>query len=69
MNGPNSDLLRVQPASPVDQTAGLRLVFAHLPVADRDRIVAQVLAESDETLVPGLWVGYRGESLSAAMMA
>jgi mycothiol synthase len=69
MNCQNTDLLRVQPASLVDQTAGLRLVFAHLPPADRERIVTQVLADSGETPVAGLWVGYRGEPLAAAMLA
>jgi mycothiol synthase len=69
MNGSASVPVHIQHASPDDQVAALGLVFAHLAPMDRDRRVAQVLAEADKQPHAGLWVAYRGKQLVAAMDA
>lgn len=69
MNRPASLPVHIQPTPPADQVAALGLVFAHLPEADRERHIAQVLAEAEGQPLAGLWGAYRGNRLVAAMLS
>jgi GNAT superfamily N-acetyltransferase len=69
MNREPFEPLRIQRASLVDQTAALSMVYAHLAPADRERRIAAQGAESPTAAAEGLWVGYRGELLAAAVLA